>query len=139
MKSHSYKGFTCLVGGIPVVPNFGDTPIKIEMKGEGYTLQMGADGEGSTEDSLDDSAMITLAFMSTSDDNAKLTALALADGPGGAGITTLDIVDTKGTQVYHASEARMIGIPRSIEIGKKASVREWVFITDKLTAFVGGN
>lgn len=138
MKSHSFKGHTVLLGGIPLKPNFGDTPIKIKHGAPRYGMSVGADGEASTEESADRSAVVEMSFTSTSDDNAKLMALVLADGPSGAGITTFDLIDTKGTSVYHAAEARLAG-PPDIEIGTKVTERVWTVLIGDLDTFVGGN
>jgi hypothetical protein len=138
MKSHSFKGHTVLLGGIPIKPNFGDTPIKITHGAPRYGMSVGADGEASTEESSDRSATVEMSFTSTSDDNAKLMALCIADGPSGAGITTFDLVDTKGTSVYHSAEARLAG-PPDIEIGTKVTARVWTVLIGNLDTFVGGN
>jgi hypothetical protein len=139
MKSHSFRGYTILLGGIPLKGQFSKDPaINVEWLSDTYELTMGTSGEGTTEDMNDNSATITFRMLSSSDDNAKLQALALADGPSGAGITTCDIVDTKGTTVYHADQGRLSKRPNRA-IGTKVDVTEWVYLTDNLTAFQGGN
>lgn len=139
MKSHSFRGYTILVGGIPFKGQFAKTgSVAITWLEDRYTLVMGTDGEGTTEDNNNKAAEVVFKFLSSSGDNAKLTALLAADGPSGAGITTLDIVDTKGTTVYHAAEARLSGPPPHT-VDQKVAELEWKFITDNLAPFVGGN
>lgn len=140
MKAHSLRNHSVLVGGLAVKSQIdGDEGVQIETANDWYTGTVGADGIGTSEENYDHSATITITLLSSSDDNAKLSALLLADGPEGAGITTLDIKDNSGSSFYHATAARLMGPPKSIKISKTVNARAWVFWTDKLLPFVGGN
>lgn len=117
-----------------------DAAITVEHDEDDWTLVTGVDGEGTRSKTSQRSATITVALMQSSETNALLSAARTADiaAPGGIGGKPLLIKDNSGTSLYSAQSCWIQKAPTA-ELNREATTREWVFRTDNLVAFHGGN
>jgi hypothetical protein len=105
-----------------------------------FTLVMGADGKGTRSPTNDNSAKITLKLMQSSPINAALSAILNTDLllGNGSGIGPLAVRDGSGFSAYGAESAWITKWP-DVSFDITAKERVWVFETDDLRSFEGGN
>lgn len=125
--------------GPVVMSEFGqDSLVTVEMNEDLFTLQMGADGRGVRSKTSNRSARITVTLMQSSASNDLLSAIAQLDSQSNEGVFPLMIKDGSGRSIHTAESAWITRAPTA-EYGREAGEREWIFETDRLDSFVGGN
>ena len=103
-----------------------------------WNMQVGSDGEGVRAKSNDKGGIFTLTLMQSSVSNDALSALAILDEASGDGIGPFLVKDNSGTSLI-AAETAWIQKPSDQENAREATNREWIFETDLLDLFIGGN
>lgn len=117
---------------------YADADITIEYNEDAFTFKAGLDGKGTRTKNANKSGRITVPLMQTSMANDLLSAIAQVDRKTGKGVFPLLFKDNSGRTVVAALDAWIVKIPAA-GFGKEAGQRNWVFETDSLEAFIGGN
>jgi hypothetical protein len=122
-----------------ILSGFADgTFIEAERNEDGYTLKVGADGEGVRSRNQNRSGLFTLTLQQSSASNDVLSAIAAADDLGGPGVFPFQIQDNLGRTLVLGANTWIKKRPK-VEYGKEASDRQWVFETVHLDPNVGGS
>jgi hypothetical protein len=143
MALHTYdpKAISMIVGGFPIDSGLApDTFVSIEMNEDLFTLQIGADGEGTRSKTNNLSATITFTLQQTSDANDYMSGLHNADilSKTGAGVVPVLIKDIiTPTTFFSAKTAWIVRFPTA-EFGNESGTREWQMQTDFVNQFQGG-
>ena len=125
--------------GPVILSGFADgEQIVVEPNVESFTLHMGAQGDGARTRSRDKSARVTVRLLQTSASNDLLSAIQNLDRAGGLGIFPLMVKDNGGRSIHLAENAWLVAPPSSA-YGAEAGAREWIFETDSMEDFNGGN
>lgn len=127
-----------IFAGIPFEGFADGTVITVAYNNPAATDLVGGDGEGARAMSNDFSGTVTCVLMQTSATNAALSAIARADRENGQGVYTLMVKDGSGTSIAQCETAWIEKIPDA-EYGRELTNRTWVFKTDDLDSFIGGN
>lgn len=114
--------------------------VKIEMNDDAFKLVTGTDGESTRSKTSNRGAKITVTLMQSSDTNGFLSAVHELDKstPGGPGILPLIVKDSSGTSLYTAPKAWIVKAP-TVAFGREPGPREWIFETNAIIRFDGGN
>lgn len=99
---------------------------------------IGVNGSGTRIKSNDRSGTVTIRISSSSDDNDTLSAFALLDEKSSAGSGPLLSKDLSGKTIISAEVAYLKKFADA-EFSNEVTEREWVFATDNLEMYVGGN
>lgn len=138
VKTYDPKQIIVTFGG-NILSGFADgTFVTAERNEDMWTTQIGTDGEDTRSKSNNRSGSITVSLMQTSDSNAVLSALALTDEASNSAALPLQIKDNSGNTLLIAETAWIKKMP-SVEYGREAGPREWVFETGVLVMNVAGN
>lgn len=125
--------------GPVILSGFGDgEQILVEPNVESFSLLMGAQGDGARTRSRDKSSRVTVRLLQTSETNDLLSAILATDRATGEGIFPLMVKDNGG-RALHLAESAWIVAPPSSAYGAEAGVREWIFESDSMEDFHGGN
>ena len=127
--------------GPVLISGFADgTYVSVERNEDSFSLMVGADGEAARSKSNNLSGRVTVTLMQTSASNALLSAIAQVDerSSAGDGINPLLVKDNNGLDLYTAETAWIVK-PATGSHGREAETREWVFETNELISFSGGN
>jgi len=140
VRSYDAKLVTGSFAGVAFSGLADGTFLSIEYNEDIYALLVGADGEATRSRSNNNSGRVTLTLLSTSPTNSALSALFQLDAntAGATGTGPLLIKDQSGSTVIAAEVAWITKIP-TVEFGREGTSREWVFETDNLLMFAGGN
>jgi len=137
IKTYDAKKVIVSIGGI-VLSGFADGAfVTVERDAETFTKQVGADGEVVRSRMRNTSGKVTVNLLQSSASNDLLSALWQIDEATGAGAGAFLMKDLLGTTLAEAQNA-WVQKPPSVEMGKEAGDREWVFDTDALKLTVGG-
>ena len=101
-----------------------DSFITVDPNGDGMTKKVGCDGEIVRSISPDDTYIVKVSFLQTSDTNSFLQERFNQDQKTGDGMFPILIKDLKGGLVFSA-DAAWVSKPASRGFGKEASNREW--------------
>lgn len=99
---------------------------------------IGLNGSGTRVKSNDRSGTVTIHIPSSSGDNDTLTDFALLDEKSDSGSGPLLYKDLSGKTFFSAEVAYLKKIADA-EFSNEVTEREWVFATDDLKMYVGGN
>ncbi len=135
---HSADAIICVWNGINIVGFADDTFVEIERNEEGFTLLIGALGDGARARSLNKSGKITFTLMAAAPVNSLLAAAAQADEITGEGYGPIQIKDLNGEMLVSAAEAWVSKRPK-IERAAANSTIQWVLECRSLEVFEGGN
>ena len=138
MKTYDPGKLSVIVNGFIISGFAEDSLVTAGRREDTWSLAMGADGEGTRSKTNDRSGEIKITLMQSSASNIVLSALAKLDELGNAGVASILIKDDSGFSIYSAEQA-WVKKPPEAEFGKSASEREWVFETDNLEWYEGGN
>lgn len=135
----TYDPAECLLSfdGVPISGYADDTFLELEANDDSFTLQKGADGEGTRSRSRNRSMRLTVTLMQGSASNDYLSGRLAADLLSGAGAGALQFKELNGTTVVNAAEAWVMRTP-TISRAKESGTVQWVFEMDAASAFVGG-
>jgi hypothetical protein len=101
-----------------------DSFITIDPNGDGVTKKVGCDGEIIRSVSPDDTYVIKLTLLQSSETNSWLQNRYDADVSNGSGMFSILIKDLSGSTVFSASQA-WPAKPASRQFGKESNNREW--------------
>jgi hypothetical protein len=135
------KQIVLSVAGLLISSGFSeDSMVKCARTAPSYEGVVGADGEYTRVRQYDDSALVTISLMQSSEGNDILSALHSADraAPNGAGIGAFLLKDLNGNTLVQASKCWVKGSPEQ-EYGKKVNMRAWEIMLADAEIFVGGN
>ncbi len=138
IKTYSAGEVSIIFAGIPFEGFADGTFVTFGRDNPAANGLVGSDGEGARAMSNDRSGTITCTLMQTSATNDELSALALADENSGDGVAPLMIKDNSGRTVCVAETAYIEKVADG-EFARELTNREWVFKTDHLEMFIGGN
>lgn len=124
VKTYNPKQVTVALGNHIVTGYAEDSFISIDPNGDGITKKVGCDGEIVRSVSPDDTYVVKLSVLQTSDTNSYLQGRLDLDMKSGDGMFPILIKDLKGGFVFSAETAWAVkSAPRSF--GKEAANREW--------------
>lgn len=138
MKTYDPKQVQIIVGGVPITGFADGTFVRVGHRNVAWELSVGADGEGVRTKSNDESGFIEITLQQSSKSNQYLSDLYNADRLSNAGLVSGLVKDGSGSSL-HAAEQMFIENDAEAEYSKTASPRVWMFLTDKLINFHGGN
>lgn len=140
MAVHTYApDQVTVVFGPVVLSGFAeDSFVTVEFEEDLWTKQVGADGHVTRSKTNNATARVTVRLAQTSSSNDLLSAIAEADRQTNQGVFPLMVKDGSGRSLHVAEGAWIVRSPNA-EFAREAGVREWVFDTDQLQNFVGGN
>lgn len=114
------------------------TFVEISRNADGFSTEVGADGEGARVASNDFSGKVKIILQATSRSNDVMSALQVADELGNVGTGALMIKDASGRTVVNAAEAWIVK-PADVSFGDDFGTREWVIESALIRVNVGGN
>jgi hypothetical protein len=139
---HTYSADEVIVTFGPVIlSGFADgTFISVEQNEDAFTLMVGADGDSCRAKSNNRSGRMTATLLQSSAVNDLLSAIYNVDinSPSGDGINPLLVKDNTGRTLHAAEKAWITKIPNTT-FARETESREWVFETDNMQFFLGGN
>jgi hypothetical protein len=138
VKTYDPKQVTVIVGTRPISGFADGTFITVARNSDMWSLVVGADGEATRAKSNDKSGRITITLTQSAESNQYLSELALADELSNGGLVPILIRDASGKTIHACASAWIVKRPESA-FAKEAGTREWVFETDTLEMFEGGN
>lgn len=124
IKTYNPKEVTMALGS-HIVSGYGDdTFVTIEANGDGITKRVGCDGEIARSISPDDTFVIKLTVLQTSQSNTFLQESFNHDQKTGEGMFPVLIKDLRGGMVF-SSDAGWVVKPTSRQFSKESQNREW--------------
>lgn len=124
IKTYNPKQVIASFGSHLVTGYADDSFISIEPNGDGVTKKVGCDGEIVRSISPDDTYIIKISVLQTSDTNAWLQKKYTNDISNGNAMFPVLIKDLKGGMVFKAAYA-WAAKPASRGYGKESNNREW--------------
>lgn len=124
VKTYNPKEVTIACGTHIVSGYAEDSFVGIDANSDGVTKKVGCDGEVSRSISPDDTFIIKISLLQTSDSNSFFQKRLDMDRKHGDGMFPILIKDLKGGMVFSAAEAWVLK-PASRGYGKEAGNREW--------------
>lgn len=124
IKTYNPKEVTVALGSHIVTGYADDSFITIDPSGDGVTKKVGCDGEIVRSISPDDTYVVKLTVLQTSDSNSWLQQKLALDMKTGEGMFPILIKDLKGGMVFSSDAAWAIK-PASRGYGKESNNREW--------------
>ena len=118
------------------------TFIKAGRDEKAFKKKGGADGEYTRVQNRSRGGHIELTLKQGSASNAILSAIFQADENSGTGVAPVTLIDMSGTQPQTAVSAVncwIQGIPEITFGANDEEQRVWVFDTDEMEIFIGGN
>ena len=137
-STYDPKQVAVIIGAFEISGFSEGSVVSVEYDEDAFSLQIGADGEGTRSKSNNRSATISIKTMQSSDSNTILDAFRKADEYGNAGTFPLMIKDGSGDSL-HAAETAWIQKAPSATYDVTATEREWTIRTDNLQSSYGGN
>jgi hypothetical protein len=139
LKTYDPQQYSMIVAG-QIMDGYGDgTYITVARNEDGWMYKSGVDGSGARAKNSNRSGRITLTLLQTSDSNDILSALAAQDElTGGTAVFPILCRDGSGRSVFGGATCWIVKQPDS-EFAKEVGTRQWVFETNRLDMFVGGN
>lgn len=138
VKTYAASEVSVIFGPVIMSGFAEDAVVTVEYNEDLFTLQMGADGHGTRSKTSNRSARVTVSLGQTSMANDLLSAIAQLDAQSNEGIFPLMIKDGSGRSLHTAATAWIVRSPTAA-YAREAGAREWIFETDRLESFVGGN
>ena len=124
IKTYNPKEVTIALGNHIVSGYAEDGFITIDPNGDGVTKKVGCDGEIVRSVSPDDTYVVKIVLLQTSESNRYLQARLNEDRKTGDGLFPILIKDLKGGMVFSSDAAWPIK-SASRGFGKESSNREW--------------
>ena len=124
IKTYSPKEVTMALGSHIVSGYADDSFLTIDPNGDGITQRVGCDGEICRSISPDDTFVIKITVLQTSESNSFLQNKFNQDQKTGDGMFPVLIKDLRGGMVF-SSDAGWAVKPTSRGYGKEAGTREW--------------
>lgn len=124
VKTYNPKEVTVALGNHIVTGFADDSFVTIDPNGDRVTKKVGCDGEVVRNISPDDTYIVKLSLLQTSDTNKYLQEMHELDMKKGEGTYPILVKDLKGGLVFSCDSAWAKG-PASRGYGKEAGNREW--------------
>ena len=124
IKTYNPKEITIALGNHIVTGYAEDSFVTIDPNGDGVTEKIGCDGEIARSISPDDTYIVKISVLQTSDTNSFLQQKLDLDRKTGDGMFPVLIKDLKGGMVF-STEAAWAIRAASRGYGKEAGNREW--------------
>lgn len=124
IKTYNPKKITISLGNHIVSGFADDSFVSIDPNGDGVTKKVGCDGEIVRSINPDDTYIIKLSVLQTSDTNSFLQSKYAADMKNGSGMFPILIKDLQGSIQFSAAQA-WAAKPASRGFGKESANREW--------------
>ena len=124
IKTYNPKEITIALGNHIVTGYAEDSFVTIDPNGDGVTKKIGCDGEIARSISPDDTYIVKLSVLQTSDTNSFLQQRLALDIKTGDGMFPVLIKDLKGGMVFSTEAAWPIR-SASRGYGKESTNREW--------------
>lgn len=124
VKTYNPKEVTVALGNHIVSGYAEDSFVTIDPNGDGVTKKVGCDGEIVRSISPDDTFIVKISLLQTSDTNSWLQKRVKKDRKDGSGAFPILVKDLKGGLVFSCDQAWPKG-PASRGYGKEAGNREW--------------
>lgn len=124
--------------GVPITGFAPGSFITAARNNDSWNISVGSGGDATRAKSGDKSGRVTLTLLGSSASNATLSAMAIIDERAGTEVGPLAVKDLSGADTVVAGTA-WITKPPDLEKSNEESNREWVFETDNLEIFAGGN
>lgn len=124
IKTYNPREVTVAFGSHIVSGFADDSFITIDPNGDGVTKKVGCDGEIVRSISPDDTYIVKVSLLQTSDTNAWLQERLAKDRKSGDGMFPVIVKDLKGGMCFSCDAAWPKG-PASRGYGKEAGNREW--------------
>lgn len=124
IKTYNPKQVTISLGTHTVSGLAEDSFVTIDANGEGVTKKVGCDGEIVRSISPDDTYIIKLSLLQTSDTNSFLQERFAQDISTGDALFAVLIKDLKGGLQFSADAAWVVK-PSSRGFGRESNNREW--------------
>jgi Protein of unknown function (DUF3277) len=138
VKTYDFKKVSVIIGSQPLQGFAEGDAVVVERNEDAWLLLNGADGESTRAKNNNRSGRITVNLLSSSASNDYLSGLYSADELGGNTPFGILIKDNSGTSNHAAATAWIAKMPAA-NFGKEAGTRTWIFETDELVSFHGGN
>lgn len=138
LSSYSAADVSMTAGAIMISGMAEGTFVKASFNEEAFKILVGADGEATRSKSSNRSGRVSFTTLQSSAANDSLSGLANLDFASGGGIVPLLVKDNSGRTIISAEKAWIVK-HSDMEFGKEAGNREWVFETNNLIVFGGGN
>jgi hypothetical protein len=138
LRNYDPKDVSVIVGTSPVTGIADGTFVTVSRNNPAFNMDIGSDGEGTRAKSNDKSGTITITLQKSSPLNDVFSGLAIADEVSGGGVVPIRINDNLGTSIVFALTAWIQQMP-DLEFAREASNVEWVFESDNIEIFIGGN
>ena len=132
IKTYNPKEVTITLGAHLVTGYAEDSFVTIDPNGDGITKKVGCDGEIVRSISPDDTYIVKLTLLQTSDSSAWLEEQLARDRETGDAMFAIMIKDLKGGMVFSADSA-WPSKGASRQYGKEAGDREWEIHTGSAT------
>lgn len=137
-RTYSPAEILCNFGGVPITAFGPDTFVEAERNEDGFTLTMGAGGEGARAQNMNRSGRVTFTLLMTSPENDLLMAIAESDELRRDGVGAIMVKDRLGTTFVHGSDAWIVKRPK-VTRSKGVEVCTWILESPNLDTFCGGS
>ncbi len=124
VKTYNPKEVTIALGSHIVTGYADDSFISIAPNGDGVTKKVGCDGEIVRSISPDDTYIVSLSLLQTSDSNSFLQERYSEDIANADGMFPILVKDLKGGMVF-SSESAWAAKSATRAFGKESNNREW--------------
>lgn len=124
IKTYNPKEVTMALGSHIVSGYADDSFLTIEPSGDGITKRVGCDGEIVRSISPDDTFVIKITVLQTSESNTFLQQRFNQDQKNGEGMFPVLLKDLRGGMVFSADAGWAVK-PSSRQYGKESNNREW--------------
>lgn len=124
IKTYNPKEVTMALASHIVSGYADDSFVSIEPSGDGITKKVGCDGEIVRSVSPDDTFVVKITVLQTSDTNSFLEQKVALDRKTGDGMFPVLIKDLKGGMVFSTDAAWAVR-SASRQYGKESNNREW--------------
>ena len=132
IKTYNPKEVIVSFGHHMVTGYADDSFVTIDANGDGVTKKVGCDGEIVRSISPDDTYVVKLSVLQTSETNAYLQNKINQDLKSGDGMFPLMVKDLKGGMLF-STDAAWPAKPASRGFGKESNNREWEIHTGSAT------
>lgn len=138
-KNYSLPAVQVVYGNISMGGAYGESGgVSFEFDEDAYSKKVGASGEVTFVEMANESGIVTVTLMGSSAVNDLLTDEFNAQRRGGPAKALL-VKDTRGNTLISTGAARIKRLPNVAYVKDGPGEREWVFLTDTVQVYVGGN
>jgi hypothetical protein len=138
-KTYDPKLVVVDFAGILINSGYADgTLVKTSRNEDTWSLKIGADGEAVRIKNNNRSGRVEVTLLQSSSVNDLLSQQAQFDEATNAGQGPVSVTDVSGKSLYVGPNAWIVK-PADGEFGKDANTRTWIFETDNVSVFNGGN